>query len=177
MVSRLAMFLTGLTAMGIFNITTPAATVKIDVDFRLTKFESDEGITNREIRVLVGRCKDWQSPEAGHKFVTDSNGGARFTVEAAMERRWISVPVAMTGISIPKHADHLWVAAELEQFIQLPQSPLQRYPGLYCFDIDNVTDDTSSTTGITAIYARDAKGWFSVKRDFVPGPNGHLKVP
>jgi hypothetical protein len=151
-----------LTAMGLFNLAS-AATVKIDVDFCLTKFESSEGITNRELRLVFGQVKDWQSPQAGHKFATDNDGRAHFTVDAAIDRRWISVPVAQTGVSVPKRSDHLWIGAELEQFIQPAQGPLQRHPWLHCFEIDNISAGESSTSGFNAIYGRDARGSFPSK--------------
>lgn len=139
-----------------FGATAQPATVL--VDFRLTRLESDEGIPGAAVRLVLGDAVDLRQPGTGHRFVTDADGRARFTMPAMIDRRWISVPVAQTGLSVPRRADHLRVAAELEQTLPMADGRLLVQPWLHVLDIDCTSADACSTTDIGIAYAPDANG-------------------
>lgn len=132
------------------------ATVK--VDFRLTAFESTQGIAGAEVRLALGAGSEVLQPAQGHRFTTDAEGRARFTLQVPIDRRWISVPVAQTGLSVPKRADHLRIALELDQ--ALPQAdgrqPVHRW--LHLLDIDCLADGSCASHDIVEVFAADTHG-------------------
>lgn len=156
-------------------------TVPVDVYFKMTELERmDRPLAGVPVRLVVGEVAGWQGPNAGHRFVTGPEGDARFTVEGVVDRRWNMVPYAMTGLSFPKRADHVMIAAELEQLIPTPSGEYRHLQWLHTLDLDCYTEDYCATSDIGAIYTRDAKGRFTVKGQ--PGPStrhmpGGLKMP
>jgi hypothetical protein len=155
-------------------------TVMVDVDFKLTELEApDRRLAGVPVRLVLGQGSDWQGPNAGHRFVTDAKGEARFSAEGLVDRRWRMVPYAMTGLSFPKRADHITIAAELEQLIPTASGQYNHFQWLYTLDIDCYTASDCASSDITAVYSRDAKGWFTRQGEPVPdqyAPPG-LKMP
>jgi hypothetical protein len=110
---------------------------------------------------VLGPSPDWQDANAGHRFVTDAKGEAHFTSPGIVDRRWRMVPYGMTGLSRPVRADHILIAAELEQTLPTVDGKLNHFQWLHTFDIDCDTTSDCATSGITTIYTRDAKGRFT----------------
>lgn len=138
-----------------------AQPVMLDVDFRLTRLESDEGLGAAAVRLVLGEGQDASRPDTGHRFVTDAQGRARFTLPVQLGRRWISVPVAQTGLSLPRRSDHLRVAAELAQALPQADGRLLTQAWLHQLDIDCLEAGSCSTHDITAAWAPDAQGHFT----------------
>ncbi|HSW03820.1 hypothetical protein [Aquabacterium sp.] len=138
----------------------------VSVDFRLTRYESDEGIPGAAVRLVLGDAAHARQADTGHRFVTEAEGRARFTMPAVIDRRWISVPVAQTGLSVPRRVDHLHVAVELEQTLPLidahPSRPaegrLLTQPWLHLLDIHCISAGSCATSDIGSVYAPDANG-------------------
>jgi hypothetical protein len=159
-----------------------AQTVNIDVDFALTPYVDSmnkplgplDKLTGVPVRVILGESPGWQDPDAGHRFVTDSTGQARFTTKGIVDRRWKSVNVGMTGLSIPKRSDHMRIAVELEQLIPTAGGKYDRFQWLHLMDIDCISGDNCSTSDFTGIYTRDANGRFTRRADY---SNDGLKLP
>jgi hypothetical protein len=155
--------------------------VTVDVTFTLTELEKpDSRLAGVPVRVVLGEGDDWQGPDAGHRFVTDSKGEAHFTVQGIVDRPIRMLPVAMTGLSTPKRTDHMMIAVELEQLVPTPGSEYKHYQWLHTLDIDCYTRDDCATSDITGVYTRDKKGRFTVKGE--PGPStgpgtAGLKMP
>ena len=153
-------FLIG-AAVGATLFRYSAKTVAIDVDFRLTPLEKNEGLAGVPVRLVLGDARGWQDADAGHRFVTDADGRAHFTMTGTVDRRWTWQPIAQTGLSIPSRSDHLQIAAELEQPIPRADGHFDRYPWLHVMDIDCMTPSDCSTSDITGVYTRDASGRFT----------------
>lgn len=132
--------------------------VMLTVDFRLTRLESDEAIAGAAVRLVLGEAEDIRMPGAGRRFVTDADGRARLTMPVVMDRRWISVPVAQTGLSTPRRVDHLRMAVELEQALPQADGRLLARPWLHLLDIDCIGTDTCATSGIGIAYLQDDNG-------------------
>jgi hypothetical protein len=150
-----------------------AQPVTLDVQFKLTDTEY-KPLPGQPVRLVFGAGKDWQNPDAGSRFVTDANGEAVFTIKAAVDRRWTSVPIGFTGLSRPVRADHLQIAGELEQVLPGVDAgkdlTLHR---LYKMDVDVLPGGDCATSGFTEIYLPDAHGQFTrlVPREGMTIPN------
>ena len=145
-----------------------AQTVPVDVDFQLTELERpDRPLAGVAVRLVLGEVAGWQDANAGRGFVTGTQGESRFTVAGLVDRRWSWAPYAMTGLSFPKRADHILIAAELEQLLPLAGGHVRSTQWLHTMDIDTV-------------YTRDAQGRFTRKAPRGPstrwGP-GPLTIP
>jgi len=139
-------------------------TVKVDVAFRMTELERmDRPLAGVPVRLVLGEVADWQGPDAGHRFVTGADGTAAFTVEGVVDRRWRMVPVGQTGLSFPMRADHIMIAAELEQLIPAASGEYRHFQWLHTLDIDCWTTDYCASSDITGVYTRDAKGRFTTQ--------------
>ncbi len=148
-----------------------AQPVSVEVDFRLTQLDNTTPIAGAEVRLVLGEGVDARLPGSGQRFSTDAEGRARLTMPAAIERRWISVPVAQTGVSLPRRVDHLRVAVQLEQALPQADGRVLRQPWLHGLDIDCLDADTCSTSDITAAWAPDANGqWTRPVRYGQPNP-------
>lgn len=132
--------------------------VILTVDFQLTRLESSEAIPGAAVRLVLGEAEDIRLPSAGRRFVTDAEGRARLTIPVAMDRRWISVPVAQTGLSVPRRVDHLRIAVELEQMLPQADGRLLARPWLHLLDIDCITADSCATSDISIAYLQDESG-------------------
>lgn len=149
-------------------------TVTVDVDFRLTKLESDEGLAGVPVRLVLGGGPGWQSAGAGYKFTTDTEGRAHFTTTGVVERRWRMVPLAMTPISVPQRSDHMLIAAELAQPLPRKDGSYDSVQWLHQLDLD-CTPGQCATSDITWVYTRDAKGDFTRMCQY--DENGSLRAP
>ena len=145
-------------------------TVTVDVQFKMTEFEKpDSRLVGVPVRLVVGEVPDWQGPNAGHRFVTDAQGEAAFTMMGVVDRRWRMVPYGMTGLSFPRRMDHVMVAAELEQLIPTAGGDYRHLQWLHTMDIDCYDPDTCATSDIGGVYTRDGQGRFT--RRGQPGPS------
>ena len=138
-----------------------AQPVSLDVQFKLTDLEY-KALPGQPVRLVFGAGKDWQSANAGNRFVTDGNGEAVFTTQAAIDRRWTSVPVGFTGVSKPVRVDHLQIAAELERVLPgLDAGKDLTLHQLYKMDIDVLPGGDCATSDFTDVYLPDAHGRFT----------------
>jgi len=151
---RLTTALALLTGQGL----AAAQPATVQVDFRLTAFESPQGIADVPVRLVLGAGADALQPGHGQRFTTDADGRARFTLPVPIDRRWISVPVAQTGLSLPKRADHLRVALELTQALPQADGRVLAVPWLHLLDIDCTEGGTCSSRDIVEVFAADAHG-------------------
>ncbi len=143
--------------------------VTVDVSFQMTELERiDRPLAGVPVRLVLGEVADWQGPNAGHRFVTGEDGVANFTAQGVVDRRWKMVPYAMTGLSFPKRADHIMIAAELEQLIPTASGEYRHLQWLYTMDIDCYTSDTCATSDISSVYTRDDKGRFTRQGQWRP---------
>jgi hypothetical protein len=148
--------------LALFSSLLYGQTVPVDVSFKLTELERiDRPLAGVPVRLVLGEVADWQSPNAGHRFVTGPDGGANFTVDGVVDRRWKMVPYAMTGLSFPKRSDHIMIAAELEQLIPTATGEYRHLQWLYTMDIDCYSTDFCASSDIGAVYSRDDKGRFT----------------
>jgi hypothetical protein len=138
-----------------------ASLVTAQVEFKLIDPESGLGLAGVPVRLVVGGAPGWQAPNAGHRFVTDSNGEARFTAEGLVDRRWRMAPYSMTGVKRPRRSDHILLAAELEQLVPTAGGEPNRHQWLHTLDIDCDSPTECSSSGITAVHSRDAQGAFT----------------
>jgi hypothetical protein len=149
-----------------------AQPVALDVQFKLTDTDY-KPLPGQPVRLVFAAGKDWQSPNAGNRFVTDTNGEAVFTTKAEFDRRWTSVPIGFTGLSKPVRADHLQIVAELEQVLPGVDAgkdlTLHR---LYKMDVDVLPGGDCATSGFTEVYLPDAQGRFT---SLVP--RGGMTIP
>lgn len=171
--------LLALLAFFLIPAMTPRA-APISVTFKLIELEKpDRPLAGVPVRIVLGKVADWQGPNAGRRFVTDSKGEAHFTAGGIVDRRWRTVPLGTTGLSVPKRADHIMIALELEQLVPTASGKYKHYQWLHTLDIDCYTSSDCSTSDIVAVYTRDKKGRFTVKGE--PGPAGYghpgLKMP
>jgi hypothetical protein len=144
-------------------------TVTVDVHFKLTELEApDRPLPGVPVRLVLGQGPNWQDPNAGNRFVTDDKGEARYSAPGIVDRRWS----VTTGLSLPQRSDHIMLAAELEQLIPTSGGQYRHLQWLYTLDIDCYTTSDCASSDISAVYARDAKGRFTVK-----GVPPDLKMP
>jgi len=149
-------------------------TVTVDVEFKLTELERmDCPLANVPVRLVLGQSADWQDPNAGQRFVTDAKGEAHFTAPGIVDRRWQMVNVAMTGLSVPKRADHIMLAVELEQLVPAAGGGYRHLQWLHTMDIDCFGPSDCATSDITNVYTRAGTGRFSVQGSMEHG----LKMP
>lgn len=135
-----------------FTMPLAAQAVQLEVQFKLTDLDY-RPLAGEPVRVVLGGG-DWQAPEAGHAFQTDSQGEGHFTVSAALDRRWRQPHGATVSLpSLPEHTLHLMAAAELS------------YAGhrwLYAVDLCRFKNGDVMQDGFE-VYTRDGKGRFAVK--------------
>ena len=150
-------------------------TVTVNVDFRLSPLESNEGLAGVPVRLVFDDGPGWQNKDAGYRFVTDSDGRAKFTTTGVVDRRWRMVPYAMTGLSLPKRSDHIMIAAELDQPIPRKDGQYDHVQWLHTLDLD-CDSSQCATSDIVWIYTRDAQGNFTRQVEYVGEPSS-LSAP
>ncbi len=152
-------------------------TVTVNVDFKLTELEKmDHPLAGVPVRLVLGEGPDWQGPNAGYRFVTDTNGAGRFSAAGIVDRRWRLEPYAMTGLSFPKRADHMMIALELEQLVPTPGGQYNHFQWLHTLHIDCYPGQCA-TTDIGAIFTRDAQGRFTRAGQPAGMNNAGYKMP
>src|SRR5882724_8726476 len=108
-----------------------AQTVPIDVSFTLLDLKDPYAypvppLADAAVRLVLGESPDWQNPDAGHKFVTDANGDAQFTMDGLIDTRWRSRNIGFTPFSWPSRVNHLKIGVELEHRFPLEtEGPLK----------------------------------------------------
>ncbi len=144
-----------------------AQTVPINVDFTLldvvdaykTPYPPLAGET---VRLVLGESRDWQNPDAGHKFVTDEKGEAHFTMNALIDPRWRWRNIGFTPLSMPVRSDHLKLGVELAHKFPLEKDgPVKAFRWLLTMDLDCFPNGQCSTVGFMGIYTPDAQGRFT----------------
>jgi hypothetical protein len=156
----LGVLFVGACLVGSVLFTHSTQTVAINVDFRLTKLESEEGLAGVPIRIVLGDGQGWQGKDAGYRFVTDADGRAKFTTTGKVDRRWRMQPIGFTPFSIPQRSDHIMIAAELEQPIPRKDGGYDHVPWLHTLDLD-CGSGRCATSDIVWIYTRDLQGDFT----------------
>jgi hypothetical protein len=136
-----------------------STTIRIAVAFALAD-NDQKPVAGESLRLILGLC-DQADPRAGIALVTDEKGEAAFAADAAVDRRWIWENVGFTGLSVPRRADHLAVAAELDQ-VYPTQPGAAHFAARYALDIFRTSEGTCRTTGFGRICAADAQGRFTV---------------
>jgi hypothetical protein len=134
-------------------------TVPLAVAFRLTDNDY-RPLAGESLRLFLG-LGDPADPSTGTTIVTDANGAAAFTATPRVARRWRWRNIGFTGLSWPLRADHLALAAELDQVV-LTDDGERHVPLLHTADIDRFEGGDCMTTGFGRIYAADAAGRFTV---------------
>ena len=152
--------LLGAVAVGSVLFRHKPEPVTVAVDFRLTKFESDEGLAGVPIRMVIGDAPGWQAKDAGYRFVTDAEGRAKFTMPGLVEQRWLWEPVGMTPISIPVKGNHVKLALELAQPIPRKDGTYDSAQWLHTIDLD-CTSGQCKTVDFTWLFAKDKSGDFT----------------
>jgi hypothetical protein len=170
----LMVLLVGACVVGSIIFRHRSESVSVNVDFRLTKFESDEGLAGVPVRLVVGDATGWQAKDAGYRFVTDTDGRAKFTLPGTVDRRWRWEPVGFTPFSIPVRSNHTMLAIELAQPIPKKDGTYDSAQWLHTLDLD-CTEGQCATTDITWIYAKDTKGDFTQLCQY--DENGSLRAP
>lgn len=165
-----------------FLSRSSAQTVLLDVDFALVPYEDfskrqlgpEDKLAGVPVRLVLSKQADWQAPDAGMRFVTDEQGRAHFTTSGTVDLSWQSVNVGFTGLSVFKHAPHIWMAAELEQLVPRAAGGYDNHQWLHTMEIHCLTESDCTTSGITGMYAKDREGRFTLAGE----NSGHgLRMP
>lgn len=141
-------------------------TVPIDVQFTMLDvkdpYEAPEPLPGAHIRLVLGEGPNWRDADAGHRFVTDARGEARFTMNGLIDTDWRSRNIGFTPFSLPSRADHLSIAVELEHRFPVKKGDEPRkFRWLLTMDLYGFPDGQCSTVGFMSIITPDAKGRFT----------------
>ena len=159
----------------VFPRAAQCGTVSLDVEFRLTDREY-QPLSAVPLRLVLG-VEDWQAAEAGVRLVTGEDGGARFTTQAVIDRRWRWSNIGFTPFSMPARVDHLSVAAELEFALPRKDSPDAIRRWLYTAEIYRHRDGDCSTDDLDRIYEAGPDGRFTgLLGSGATGPNFQMKI-
>lgn len=133
-----------------------AQLVAIDVVFKLTDLDY-QPLANVPVRIVFTAEKDWQSPGAGQRIVTDAKGEARLSQTVVLDQRLLKKPTNFVSslFSTPQKTDHLVVAAELEYM---------GHHWLYTVEVFHFPDG-DDLLGEFAVYTRDDRGRFARKAE------------
>jgi hypothetical protein len=152
-----------------------AGTVVLDVEFKLTDPEYHP-LPGVPLRLVLG-AEDWQAAEAGARVVTGEDGGARFTTQAVIDRRWRWTNIGFTPLSMPSRVDHISVAAELGFAVPRKEGADTIHHWLYTAEIYRYRDGDCSTDDLDSIYQAAADGRFTqLLGSGATGPNFQMKV-
>jgi len=126
--------------------------VTLDVHFKLTDLEY-QPLPGVSVRLVFGTEPGWQNPDAGDRFVTDSNGEHSYGATAMIDQRLRKMPTNFIRslFSRKQTTDHLAVAAELE---------FLTYHWLYAFDLYRFPGGDVLFDGLS-VYTPDALGRFT----------------
>jgi hypothetical protein len=144
-----------LTLAAIWRVVfTGRQEVMLDVIFKLTDLDY-KPLPGVPVRLVFCCDKNWQSANAGYRFVTDEKGEGRVTARVVIARHLRKKPTNFFSslVSLPQPTDHLAAGAELEYmgFHWLYIVNMERFP-----DGDVMQDDFS-------VYSRDTRGHFALK--------------
>ncbi len=159
-----------------------AKTVPIEVKFTMwdPKVPYDyksptSPVVGAPVRLVLGELPGWNRSSAGHRFVTDSRGEARFTMDGFIESRIRWRNVGFTPFALPSRSDHLFIAVELEHEIPVDEAvPPKVFHWMLTMDLDRFADAQCSTVGFTHIYTPDAEGDFT---NILPWSGDFWQVP
>jgi hypothetical protein len=149
--------------------------VSLDVEFKLTDREY-RPLAGVPLRLVLG-VKDWQAAQAGVRLVTAEDGGARFTTDAIIDRRWRWFNIGFTPFSMPARVDHLSLAVELEFALPIKDGPDTIRHWLYTAEIYRHRDGDCSTDDLDSIYEAGPDGGFTqLLGSGAAGPNFKMKI-
>jgi hypothetical protein len=153
-------------AMALTQTVVGDSTVPISVTFKLLEeknaYPPEEPIPGAEVRLVLGSTPDWQNPDAGHRFVTDSKGEAHFEMHGLIDRRTQSRNIGFTPFSLPSRTDHMLIGVELEHVFPFANNaPSKILRWLLTMDLDRFKDDQCRTVGFMSIFTQDADGKFT----------------
>lgn len=137
-----------------------AETMMLDVEFKLTDPDY-QPLAGVPVRLVLG-VADWQARDAGVRIVTGNDGMARFTTEAAIDRRWHWTNAGFTPLAIPSRVDHLAIAVELERVLPRKDGGEALHHWLYTADVYRFNDGDCSTDDIDDIYQAGPDGRFTM---------------
>ena len=150
-------------------------TVTLDVEFKVTDREYHP-LSGVPLRLVLG-VEEWQAAEAGVRLVTGEDGGARFTTQAVVDRRWRWTNIGLAPFSIPLRVDHISVAAELEFVVPRKDGSDTIHHWLYTAEIYRYSDGDCSTDDLDKIYEAGSDGRFTqLLGSGATGPNFQMKV-
>ena len=150
----------GLLAVGFW--ARPEASVKtIQVHLKMTD-EAYHPLPGVPARIVLG-AKDWQSPDAGTRVVSDEKGEAVFTTTSIIDKRIVWENVGSTPFSLPMRVSHLALAAELETVLPQKNGDDVSHHWLYTADIHLYKGGDCSTDGLTKIYEAGKDGRFTAR--------------
>lgn len=152
-------FITCVAAVVYFLVRSPGAPIRLDVDFMLTD-DDNIPLAGVPVRFVFG-TPDWRAPEAGLRIITDQKGAARLTVPAVVARRWSSVNIGFTGLSMPFRGDHLAVGVELAYVLPRRDGGETTFHWLYTANIIRMPDGDCSTGDLDRVYAAEPDGRFT----------------
>ena len=157
-----------LSALLTWGSFAAAQMTPIDVQFRLIAMKDNYDaepapLAGVSTRLVLGDAAGWQEPDAGHRFVTDAKGEARFTVDALADARTRSRNIGFTPFSMPSRTEHLRIGVELEHRVVPEKGGAPRiFRWLLTMDLDCFRNGECRTVGFTGIHAPDAQGRFSI---------------
>lgn len=131
-----------------------AADATLDVHVALVD-TNGAPIANAPIRLVFGSAPGWDSPGAGTRFTTDTNGEYHFTTTASLDIQKLKVPTNFFTqlASRAQETRHLRLAAEL---------PYRSQPWLYVADVNRFPDGSNLGRAVMQAYGMDSKGRFTV---------------
>lgn len=144
-----------------------AQTTPVDVQFKLIgmtdNYDADPPpLPGETVRLILGETPDWQSPNAGHRFVTDSKGEARFTMDVPLDSRIRSRNIGFTPFSSYSRSEHMKIAVELKHELPVDQTGATKtFRWLLTMDVDCFKGGTCSTNDFMTIVTPDAQGRFT----------------
>jgi hypothetical protein len=95
--------------LSLFGATRAALADVIDIEGRLVR-QDGSPIAGESFRVVVGSEKDSRGPSAGAVVKTDAEGRFKRTLDAPVERKWITVYSPF----VPQRPFHIAVAVEMD---------------------------------------------------------------
>ena len=165
----------GLGVIALVLWSRPVASMAtIQVHFKLTD-KDYHPLPGVPLRIVLG-AKDWQSPEAGTRLVTDEKGQAEFTTASIIDKRVVWDNVGFTPFSLPRRVDHLALAAELETVLPQKDGDDVTHHWLYTAEIYHYPGDDCSTDGLEKIYDAAADKRFTTRLGEGVGPNFKMMV-